>query len=81
MYNSIQTLLTIANELGLNVHQMGIRCALLQGELGEEIYMQQLEGFIDKDHLDKVCRLCKVFMAQNNQPGAGICSLYFFEEH
>ena len=58
-YNSIRTLLAIANELDLDVHQMDVKCAFLQGELEEEIFMQQPEGFIDKDHPDKVCRLRK----------------------
>ena len=58
-YNSIRSLLAIANELDLDVHQMDVKCAFLQGDLEEEIYMQQPEGFIDKDHPNKVCRLRK----------------------
>ena len=58
-YNSIRSLLAIANELDLDVHQMDVTFAFLQGDLEEEIYMQQPEGFIDKDHPNKVCRLRK----------------------
>ena len=58
-YNSIRTVLTIATQLDLEVHQMDIKTAFLNGELENEIYMKQPEGYVDKDRLDIVCKLQK----------------------
>ena len=58
-YNSIRSILAIANELDLDIHQTDVKCAFLHGELDEEIYMEQPEGFIDENHPNKVCRLQK----------------------
>jgi Reverse transcriptase (RNA-dependent DNA polymerase) len=41
------------------IHQMDIKLAFLNGLLDEEIYMEQLEGFINPDHPKKVCLLKK----------------------
>lgn len=58
-YSSIRTVLAIANQLDLNLHQMDVKTAFLNGDLEEEIFVKQPEGFIDKKHPNKVCRLRK----------------------
>ena len=41
---------------------MDVKLAYLHGVLKEEIYMQQLEGFIAQGEEDKVCRLmCSLY--------------------
>ena len=39
-------LLALFASHGLLVHQMDVKTALLNGELDEEIYMQQPDGFV-----------------------------------
>ena len=56
-YNSLRTLLAIANELDLEIHQMDVKTAFLNGDLDAEIYMKQPDGFV-KDP-SKVCKLNK----------------------
>ena len=56
-YDSIRSVLVIANQLDLKVHQMDIKIAFLQGDLDNEIYMKQPEGYIDKTQPNKVCKL------------------------
>ena len=56
-YNSIRTVLAVANELNLNVHQMDVKTAFLNGDLDTEIYMKQPEGFVNDP--SKVCKLRK----------------------
>ena len=43
---SIRMLIALAAVHDLKIHQMDVKTAFLNGELEEEIYMEQLEGFI-----------------------------------
>ena len=43
----------------LEIHQIGVKTTFLNGELQEEIYMEQLEGFIAPGQEKKVCKLVK----------------------
>ena len=44
-YTLIPSVLAIANQLDLELHQMDVQTAFLNGELEEEIYMLQPEGY------------------------------------
>ena len=57
--NSLRTILAIANAMDMEVHQMDVKTAFLNGKLTEEIYMQQPEGYVDQKHPDYVCKLHK----------------------
>jgi hypothetical protein len=52
-------LLSLAASHGLLVHQMDVKKAFLNGELEEEIYMDQLDGFLANGQEGKVCKLLK----------------------
>jgi hypothetical protein len=54
---TICVLLSLAASHGLLVHQMDIKTSFLNGEMEEEIYMTQPDGFVVKDQEDKVCKL------------------------
>ena len=56
---TIRVLLSLAAFHGLLVHQMNVKTTFLNGELEEEIYMQQPDGFIAQGQKGKVCRLVK----------------------
>ena len=56
-YESIQYLLTHAMLQDWEIKAMDVKLAYQHGLLEEEIYMEQLEGFIAKGDEDKVCRL------------------------
>ena len=58
-YSSIRLILAVANQLNLEVHQMDVKTAYLNGDLEHEIYMKQPEGYADEDQKDLVCRLRK----------------------
>ena len=52
-------LIAIAALHTLEIHQMDVKTTFLNGELNEEIYMEQLEGFIVPGQEKKVCKLVK----------------------
>ena len=58
---SIRTVLALAAQLDLELHQIDIKGAYLNGELtsDEVIYMRQPPGFELKEHPRRVCRLRK----------------------
>lgn len=57
---SIRILFAIAAIYGLEIHQMDVVMAFLAGELEEEIYIEQPEGFrVGTEEEDLVCRLRK----------------------
>ena len=43
-YNSVRSIRAIVNELNLDIHQLDAKTAFLNGELKNEIYMEQPEG-------------------------------------
>ena len=56
-YESIRYLLTHAALQDWEIKAMNVKLAYLHGVLEEEIYMEQLEGFIAQGEENKVCRL------------------------
>jgi hypothetical protein len=66
---SIRILLAIAAIHGLGIHQMDVVTAFLAGELEEEIYMEQPEGFkVGSKGDDLVCRLRKSIYGLKQAP-------------
>ena len=57
-YTSIRTLLAVANICNWEIHQMDVKTTFLQGNLNEEIYMRQPNGFVPEKP-DYVCKLNK----------------------
>jgi hypothetical protein len=55
----IRVLLSLAASHGLIVHQMDVKTAFLHGELDEEIYMHQPDGFVLEGQRELVCKLLK----------------------
>ena len=52
---SIRTVLSIAANMNLEVEQLDVKTTFLHGDLEEEIYMQQPEGFMEKGKEHLVC--------------------------
>ena len=52
---SIRTVLNIDASMNLEIEQLDVKTTFLHGELVEDIYMQQPEGFVDKGKEILVC--------------------------
>jgi hypothetical protein len=57
MFKSIQILLAIAAFHDYEMQHMDVKTAFLNGNIDEELYMMQPEGFVDPKDADKVCKL------------------------
>lgn len=57
--DSLRYLLALAALEDWEIHQVDVKSAYLNGELDEEIYMEQPEGFVAAGEERKVCRLLK----------------------
>jgi hypothetical protein len=65
---TIRTLIAVAASYGLIIHQMDVKTTFLNGELDEEVYMDQPEGFIADGQENKVCRLIKSLYGLKQAP-------------
>nr|CAI44606.1 P0650D04.10 [Oryza sativa Japonica Group] len=65
---TIRVLLSLAASHGLLVHQMDVKTAFLNGELDEEIYMYQPDGFVVEGQEGKVCKLLKSLYGLKQAP-------------
>ena len=66
--SSIRMLIAIAAIHNLEIHQMDVKIAFLNGDLDEEIYMEQLEGFIIPGQEKKVFWLIKSLYGLKQAP-------------
>ena len=65
---SIRLLIAIATIFDLKIHQMDVKTAFLNGDLEEEIYMDQPEGFIEPEQESKVYKLNKSLYGLKQAP-------------
>ena len=65
---SIRMVLAIAALRNLEIHQMDVKTAFLNGDLDEEIYLEQPEGFVAPGQEKKVCKLVKSLYGLKQAP-------------
>ncbi|RVW92399.1 Retrovirus-related Pol polyprotein from transposon TNT 1-94 [Vitis vinifera] len=66
---------TIGSHFDLELQQMDVKTAFLNGELEEEVYMKQPEGFPSSDGEQLVCKLKKSIYGLN---GSKVCFLVLY---
>ncbi|PWA81315.1 ribonuclease H-like domain, Reverse transcriptase, RNA-dependent DNA polymerase [Artemisia annua] len=67
---TIRLLLAIAANNKWEVHHLDVKSAFLHGDLKEEVYVSQPEGFIEKENSGKVYRLIKALYGLKQAPRA-----------
>uniref|UniRef100_A0A2N9I1Q4 Uncharacterized protein n=1 Tax=Fagus sylvatica TaxID=28930 RepID=A0A2N9I1Q4_FAGSY len=65
---SIRVLIALASIYKLVVHQMDVKTAFLNGDLDEEVYMDQPEGFVLPRSEKKICKLVKSLYGLKQAP-------------
>lgn len=67
---TIRIILAVAMSLNWKIRQIDVKNGFLNGELKEEIFMVQPEGFVDKGRPNHVCRLTKAIYGLKQALGA-----------
>ena len=67
-FESVRTVIALAVQNGLKLHQLDVATAFLNGELDEEIFMKQPEGFAVKGQEHLVCRLNRSIYGLKQSP-------------
>ena len=65
---SVRILLALAVQESHYIHQMDVKTAFLNGDLEEDIYMEQPEGGEDLEHPEYVCHLKKALYGLKQAP-------------
>jgi hypothetical protein len=58
-YTSIRMIISPAASMGWRVHQMDVNTNFLNGEIEEEVYIEQPNGFVIHEKESHVCKLKK----------------------
>jgi len=74
-HTSIHVLLALVALQDLELEQLDVKTAFLHGELEEQIYMQQTEGFIVPGKENYVCHLKKSLYGLKQSPKNGVRGL------
>nr|GEZ85666.1 retrovirus-related Pol polyprotein from transposon TNT 1-94 [Tanacetum cinerariifolium] len=75
---AIRIFIANAASKNMTIYQMDVKTAFLNGELKEEVYVSQPEGFVDPDHPTHVYRLNKALYGLKQAPRAWYDTLSIF---
>ncbi|KAH9717593.1 retrovirus-related pol polyprotein from transposon RE2 [Citrus sinensis] len=67
---TVKVILSLAVMNQWQIRQVDVNNAFLNGDLTEEVYMRQLEGFVDPQRPDFVCKLYKALYGLKQAPRA-----------
>ena len=67
-WESVRTLISMAVQYGMELHQMDVDVAFLNGHLKEEMFMKHPDGFIAKGQENLVCKLKKLIYGLKQSP-------------
>lgn len=67
---TIRSVLALAAQFKLSVYQLDVKSAFLNGELEEEVYVEQPQGYVIEGKEDKVYRLQKALYGLKQAPRA-----------
>jgi len=75
---TIRCMLAIGAAMGLEMHQMDVKTAFLNGDLEVEIYMDQPPGFVREGRSDLVCKLRKTLYGLKQSSRAWYVQIHIF---
>ncbi|GKA03101.1 retrovirus-related pol polyprotein from transposon TNT 1-94 [Tanacetum coccineum] len=80
---AIRIFIENAAHKNMKIYQMDVKTAFLNGELKEEVYISQLEGFVDQDNPSHVYKLKKALYGLKQAPRAwyDMLSSFLISQH
>lgn len=80
--DTIRTIIAIASHSGWEIFQLDVKSSFLHGELEEEVYVNQPEGFIKRGEEEKVYKLRKTLYELKHAPRAWYSRIeaYFLQQ-
>lgn len=80
--DTIRLIIALAAQRGWTIHQMDVKSAFLHGVLEEDVYVQQPQGYLVKNHEQKVYKLQKALYGLKQAPRAWFSRIeaYFIKE-
>jgi len=80
--DTVRTILAISSQFNWEIFQLDVKSAFLHGELKEEVYVRQPEGFIREGEEEKVYKLRKALYGLKQAPRAWYSRIeaYFLKE-
>jgi len=67
-FTTIRCILAMTAANGWELHQMDVKTAFLNGDLDEEVYMEQPDCYVDPTYPDKGCRLLQALYGLKQGP-------------
>eukprot|EP00253_Pinus_taeda_P025555 PITA_25555 len=80
--NTIRIMIALATKYNWKMHQLDVKSAFLNGELKEEVYLVQPEGFVKQGQERLVCRLKKALYGLKQAPRSWYVKIdsFFYEK-
>eukprot|EP00253_Pinus_taeda_P027977 PITA_27977 len=69
-YSSIKSMLALLAQMGWKIHEMDVKTTFVNGNIEEEVYIEQLEGFETFDRELHVCQLKRALYGLKQAPRA-----------
>ena len=67
-YTSIRTIISLVSIFGWKMYQMDVKTAFLNGNIDQEVFIEQPEGFVLHSRETQVCRLRKALYGFKQAP-------------
>nr|GEU74270.1 hypothetical protein [Tanacetum cinerariifolium] len=77
---TIRLLLALVAIYNLVIYQMIVKTTFLNGDLDEEVYMKQPEGFVMPANEHKVCKLVKLLYGKFGSSGKGVIICLYVDD-